>query len=280
MRANALVGIAGTTCSVVALLSICVSLATDHWVEATVNRPAMVRIAANDVRVAVMLAAPHRLYVDRYRGVFRTCYRDAALACEGDRAFTARNDSGTNASAPNAYAESRTHLVRAQLSLLLLGVLLASVSFSCLVVSRLRRFRHGRLLRAALACGVVAALCVGAAIALFHVVVDYLERNKLDSGDVYPAGWRRLAQHQRLATFTRFAYGYSYYVAWTAFVLQAAVCVLLVRDVRNAPKRDNCDSIVTDETQRNTAYDMMERQTSTTLDADDTDEIAIRVRDI
>ena len=73
----------GTIFTVISLGLVAVSLATDHWLDTTVNRDGIRTIATDNSYTAVMAdLATNPLYFTRYRGLFRTCYPGNETTCK------------------------------------------------------------------------------------------------------------------------------------------------------------------------------------------------------
>lgn len=205
--------------AVCALAAAAVAFSTDHWIEYRVK----------DLTIPVGQEA-NEIYYNRDRGLIRTCFNsDDALTflilnnddvtdikCLYEQGYELDGESedwGGN-------YDKRTHLMRAHVMLLILGILL--MLFSCVLAILVCYALSVILIRWTAAVLLLAGLLVAIGMAMFHILQD-MEESSLDDGGPFPAGWP-----DDVDDATTWRYGYSYMVCWVSVGLAIISCILYI----------------------------------------------------
>ena len=205
--------IAGTCFTILTVVFVAISFATDYWLDYTVKR--------NELSSSVLQAnvSNGRYTMTRHRGLFRECYPGS----EAYQFLAARNDvvdsecfvvdmdiPDTSITDLSSEYLTRIHLLRTCIAFFAVGLLLIIVTFivGLVPISCSRRSKW------AFASGFLAflvAFFLAAAIAFFHGA-EYLEKRKITDTFTTVTFYQNWESDVKLATDTD--YGWSYALGW------------------------------------------------------------------
>ncbi|GAB1603455.1 uncharacterized protein LOC115216260 [Argonauta hians] len=208
----------------ITLILLCLSFATDKWLEFKVNST---MLTPNTINLESNFKYKKVLH-SRYEGLFRECFPGSVRFPENTPGLTDGYCIDMAYSTPDSQQmlfslpyNQRIHLMRTRLAFLAIGILTYLLAYIFGIAVCCSRASKWAILATIFAFST--AFCVAVAMAAFHGM-EYLERNKItdEIGDII---FRKIWPSDLIAATSRH-YGYSYVVGWVSLILACITGIL------------------------------------------------------